>query len=289
MDAPAPRPARLSDTLQWIEARLDTPLTLEAIAAEAGLSPWYLSRMFAAAFGLGVTAHIRRRRLARAALRLVAEPDLRLVDLAFDTGFESQEAFTRAFARQFGVPPGRFREGVPFPPRQGSSAMATTDTARVTLLPDRARRDALTIAGFSGRFDEASKATIPALWARLVPLLPFPGQRREWATYGVVYDFERETGTFRYIAGAALLPGAVPPDGFDTLELPAGTYAVFRIVLDGGPVHPQMAAAMAVIWGDLLPASGLKTTEGPDFELYDGRFTPDRPGAVIDFHMPVEG
>ena len=112
MQTPAATAARrLATTLRWIEDRLDQPLTLDAIAAQAGLSPWHFSRLFAAAFGTGVIAHIRRRRLARAAIRLAGEPGLRLVDLAFDTGFESQEAFTRAFSRQFGVPPGRFREG----------------------------------------------------------------------------------------------------------------------------------------------------------------------------------
>ena len=28
--------------------------------------------------------------------------------------------------------------------------------------------------------------------------------------------------------------------------------------------------------------------DSPDFELYDGRFDPQQPGAFIDFHVPVE-
>jgi AraC family transcriptional regulator len=45
---------------------------------------------------------------------------------------------------------------------------------------------------------------------------------------------------------------------------------------------------MAKICGDLVPASGLKIADGPDFERYDGEFAPTRPGAVIDFYVPVE-
>jgi len=40
--------------------------------------------------------------------------------------------------------------------------------------------------------------------------------------------------------------------------------------------------------GERAPASGLKLVDGPDFELYDGRFDPQKAGAVIDFHVPVE-
>lgn len=38
--------------------------------------------------------------------RILTEPDIRLIDLAFDSGFDSQEAFTQAFAKAFGHPPG---------------------------------------------------------------------------------------------------------------------------------------------------------------------------------------
>ena len=51
---------------------------------------------------------------------------------------------------------------------------------------------------------------------------------------------------------------------------------------------PQVKQAMATIWGELIPASGRVVRDGPDFELYDGRFDPQRAGAVIDFHVPVE-
>jgi AraC family transcriptional regulator len=90
------------------------------------------------------------------------------------------------------------------------------------------------------------------------------------------------------MAGVAVEPGGDLPPGFERKEIPAATYAVFRIVLDGSAVHPQVKSAMAAIWETLLPASGLKVVDGPDFELYDGRFAPDAPGAAIDFHVPVE-
>ena len=119
MDSATPDPTDPFIALvAWIEQQLDDPLTLERIALRAGLSPYHFSRLFTARMGRSVMAHVRGRRLVRGARRLCDEPDLKLVDLAFDCGFESQEAFTRAFKRVFGVSPGRFRSGFAVEPRE---------------------------------------------------------------------------------------------------------------------------------------------------------------------------
>lgn len=274
----------------WIEHRLDEPLTLDAIARQAGLSPYHFSRLFTARMGCSVMAHVRGRRLARAAHRLVEDPGLALVDLAFDCGFESQEAFTRAFKRMFGVAPGRFRRARATPQTEGDFPMTVPADPATAAVEQRApvTLDAFAVAGLSRRFDETNKAAIPELWSRLIAALPFDGQVESWNTYGVMWSVDRDDGSFDYMAGVGVKPDAALPAGFARKDIPAATYAVFRITLDGGPLHPQVKAAMAVIWGELIPASGLKIANSPDFELYDGRFSPNRPGAVIDFHVPVE-
>ena len=274
----------------WIEQQLDQPLTLEQVAARAGLSPFHFSRLFTARMGRSVMAWVRGRRLVRGARRLCDEPDLKLIDLAFDCGFESQEAFTRAFKRVFGVAPGRFRNGFAVDPIEGQYPMTlpTSRTASVVRLPELVALPALHVAGPARRFDEATKSDIPQLWSALIGALPFEGQVKSWATYGVVSQAAPSDGSFQYMAGVGVEPGCVPPPGFSTMEIPAAAYAVFRITLDGSALHPQVKQAMAAVWGELLPASGLKLAGGPDFELYDGRFDPLKAGSVIDFHVPVE-
>jgi len=276
--------------VDWIEQQLDEPLTLERIAERAGLSPYHFSRLFTARMGRSVMAHVRGRRLVRAARRLCSEPDLKLVELAFDCGFESQEAFTRAFKRVFGVSPGRFRSGFAVEPIEGQYPMnaPTLPAAPVIQLPELVTRPAFRVAGPARQMDEASKAEIPQLWSALMGALPFKGQTPSWATYGVVSSLDKSDGTFQYLAGVGIEPDCVPPPGFTTMEIPAATYAVFRITLNGSVLHPQVKQAMAQVWGELIPASGLKVVDGPDFELYDGRFDPLKAGSVIDFHVPVQ-
>lgn len=288
MEHVPPHTPDLVAVVDWIEAHLDDPLSLDAIADRSGLSPYHFSRLFTARMGRSVMAHVRGRRLVKAGRRLADDPDVRLIDLAFDCGFESQEAFTRAFRRVFGVTPGRFRQGFAVTPIEGQYPMTMPSTpAAVTQLPDLAHIAAFTVAGPASRFDEATKAAIPQLWSRLIGALPFAGQVDSWATYGVVSGADRGDGSFDYIAGVEVDAGAVVPDGFVAKSIPAGSYAVFRIVLNGGPVHPQVKAAMAAIWGELIPASGLTVADSPDFERYDGKFVPTQAGATIDFHIPV--
>ena len=274
----------------WIEQQLDEPLTLDAIAARAGLSSYHFSRLFTARMGRSVMAHVRGRRLVRGARRLCDEPELKLVDLAFDCGFESQEAFTRAFKRVFGISPGRFRNGFAVEPIEGQFPMhAPTDSvAPVVQLPGLVTLPAFHVAGPQRRFDDASKSEIPQLWSALIGALPFAGQVRSWATYGVVSGVDPGDGCFQYMAGVGVEPDCVPPQGFATMAIPGATYVVFRITLNGSALHPQVKQAMAAIWGKLIPASGLTLAGGPDFELYDGRFDPQKAGSVIDFHVPVK-
>jgi len=290
MDASVHRPPDvLTDTLHWIEAHLDDPLTLEQIARQAGLSAYHFSRLFAARTGHGVMEHVRSRRLIRSASRLTQDPDLTLIDLALDSGFESQEAFTRAFKRVFGVSPGRFRRGFSvnpiayqYPPQIPETLMPQTIRH-----PDLARFTEFWVAGYSDHFDQDSKARIPQLWSRLIGHLPFEAQVPSMCSFGVVWRTSATAGAFEYMAGVEVVPDAPLPDGMHRKCIPGGSYLHFTIPLNGGPVHPQVKAAMADIWGRQIPASGLQVIDGPDFERYDGDFAPDQPDQIIEYYVPV--
>lgn len=270
--------------LALIERRLFEPITLGEIAVESGLSPFHFSRLFTALYGQSVMTYVRGRRLAAAAGRLLVEPDVRLVDLAFDCGFESQQAFTRAFTRLFGVSPGRFRAGrLPLPTQRDIVMPSSID---LSIVPGVQRRGAFTVAGLAGRFDAETRSAIPTLWKRLMPLLPAPGQK-SWVTYGLCWSGELEQG-FDYMAGVEVDPGAAAPAGLEVKAVPDQAYAVFRLTVSGGPLHPQMVAALGEIWGERLQAARLKPSGGPDFEFYPEDFDQDRPGSVVEFWIPVE-
>jgi AraC family transcriptional regulator len=274
-----------------IDAKLFGPLTLAELAGAAGLSAYHFSRQFSARFGDSPMAYVRALRLAAAAQRLSSDVSPSLIDLAFDCGFDSQEGFTRAFKRVFGVPPGRFRRtGAPPLPKE-TLLMSTTTTLRVdiTQAPAPVRKGGLRIAGLSAVFDDANKAAIPLLWDRLAPRLPLDGQAgRE--SYGVCRaEPAVESGTIRYMAGVAIDADAPPPEGLEIVDLAPQTYLVFRQVMDGGALHPQMQAGVKEVWGERAPKSGYRLAQAPDLEFYPADFAPDRPGAWVEWWLPVEG
>ncbi len=88
----------------YIDAHLNSPITMYALAEEAGYSPWHAAKMFKELTGKTPFDYIRALRLSRAAVKLRDE-EVKVVDVAFDFVFDSHEGFTRAFSRQFGVTP----------------------------------------------------------------------------------------------------------------------------------------------------------------------------------------
>ncbi len=281
-----PPPEFLADVLAYIEAHRDEPMTLAELARVAGFSPYHFSRLFTARFGVSVMEYVRTCRLQAAALKLTGDMPPALVDLAFDSGFESQEAFTRAFRKRYGVPPGQFRRGA-LEPQKPKMEMPMT-TATVELQRDLVKRGAFAVAGVAALFTEENKSGIPALWPRLIRALPLAGQA-DARTYGVCKMVDKQEGCLKYLAGVEVAGDAKLPDGFERMTLEDHSYAVFRLVLDGSPLHPQMQAAMPTIWGELLPKSGLKVVPAPDFELYPADFEPMRKGSYVDMYIAVEG
>jgi AraC family transcriptional regulator len=111
LSAPAPLPrGRLSPgvrtrTLEVIEAHLSARLTVEQLAREVGLSPAHFARAFKETMGRPPYQYLLTLRLERAR-QLLDQPEARLADVAFETGFADQAHFTRLFKRAYGLPPG---------------------------------------------------------------------------------------------------------------------------------------------------------------------------------------
>jgi AraC-like DNA-binding protein len=101
-------PARLRRVLDFIEAELHRPLSLDELATEADTGLRRFCAAFRAAVGTSPHQHLLQRRTERAKHLLTgsAQP---LAEIATAVGFADQSQFTRTFSRLVGVPPGRYR------------------------------------------------------------------------------------------------------------------------------------------------------------------------------------
>lgn len=283
----ADAPDFLAEVLGHIERHLFADLTVEKLARVAGLSPWHFSRLFTARLGESVMGYVRQRRLDHAGFRLAAAAPPPLAQLALDCGFESQEAFTRAFRRRFGTPPGQFKRETPKHTFTEDKMTGTTTRPRVEQREGLMRREAFTVAGVRAVFDGENKHGIPALWPRLIKCLPLAGQV-DGRSYGVCWSGDLKEGSINYMAGVEVRGDHELPAGFERLVIAPASYLAFRVFLDGPNLHPQLQAAMPVIWGEMIPKSGKKPAHAPDFELYPDDFNPTAKGAYLDICVPVE-
>ncbi len=103
-----PTDLRFSRVIDFIEAHLAEDLSLTDLAAVACLSPFHFTRAFKARHGMSPVRFVQRRRVERA-MRLLAVPGNRLIEIAHQCGFADQAHFTTAFRRVTGMAPGAWR------------------------------------------------------------------------------------------------------------------------------------------------------------------------------------
>jgi AraC family transcriptional regulator len=99
---------QVQPVIAFAAAHLDEDLSLTALASQAGLSAFHLHRVFSAAAGETPKQFTLRLRLSRAAAMLLTTGDS-VLDIALACGFQSHEAFCRAFRKRFGITPSAYR------------------------------------------------------------------------------------------------------------------------------------------------------------------------------------
>lgn len=283
---------RFLHSIEYLEAHLLEPLALADAASEAELSPHYFSRLFRVLTGETFGAYVRRRRLSIAADRLIhEEPPPRLIELAFDCQYDSQEAFTRAFKDQFGVPPGAYRAQprlAPFLFRGPIGAELLVHLKEVLdMEPEIREIDAFTVVGVRQRFDHETKRGIPELWTRFVPLLPEIPHQRPYVTFGVCSNGDPTDGSFDYMAGIAVDKVDRLPPGLVAETVPRQTYAVFTHHLRSKNLHEELQPTMRWIWGTWLREAPYEYLPTPDFERYPPEFDPQNGKGFLEICIPV--
>ncbi|MBR0961088.1 AraC family transcriptional regulator [Bradyrhizobium japonicum] len=272
--------------LWYIESHLAEPMTLDEIAAVAGVSRFHIVRAFAAAVGLPVMRYVRARRLTEAARSLAkGAPDI--LSLALEADYGSHEAFTRAFRDHFGTTPEAVRAATCVNQLRLQEPILMDSTMLDTLAPPRFETaTAFLVAGPAERISCDNGAMIPGLWQRFhqeVADIPARvGQGKNQVAYGVCCNGD-DAGNLDYIAGVEVADFSDLPRRFGRIRIPEQRYAVFT--------HKDHVASIRrtvnTIWNQWLPASGLKAADAPNFERYDEKFDPATGHGGFEIWIPV--
>jgi AraC family transcriptional regulator len=260
---------RIVRTLVFLQEHLDEELSLEQMASVAAFSHFHFHRIFRALVGETATEHVRRLRLERAAQHLKRD-ETPVTDLAFAAGYDSHEAFTRAFRAMFGLPPSEYRAAHrPAPDCASGTHYGDTMTYHV---PDYGEPPAVEVQEVPptrivflrhvGPYNEVGQTWGRLMmWAGMRGLLG-PGIRM----LGIVHDDPEVTlpEKIRYDAAIAVSRPVEPQAEFGVMDLAGGRYAV---TTHRGS-YDSLGRTYQQLYGAWLPRNGHDVRDAPAFEEY---------------------
>ena len=278
--------------VDFIEARLDQDIELRGVSKAAGISHAHFQRIFKALTGETLGTYVRARRMAQS-LHLLLTTDCRVLDIAIGAGFESQEAFARAFKRAFGMTPSAYRalgHGNLFLEKlRLDEAYLEHVSTSVSHEPTIEQRPAAQTLGmrtvFYGRESEKNNLAdkLPPLWAGFLARTHELRGEVPLPYYGVIRPDLEDPERLEYFASAEVRPAHAPPPNMVALELPAGRYAVFE---HRGPTE-TLDTTVDYIYGSWLPRAGHRHTWGADLELYGAGWSTDGTKSVMHYAVPL--
>lgn len=262
---------RLGAAVDYLESQLGEKLDLDEAARRCGFSRSHFMRLFQAAAGVPVGEYVRLRRLSVAAEALAAGRPV--LETAIDCGYESQAAFTRAFARAYAVTPAAYARGVragetpvevmvPYEPRLPVESERIAD-------PVRTEKGAFRVIGVSARMTvRGGRAleSVPAFWDEW-----FSSQR--WRPLGAdpwtpLFGLSslRASGELEYVIGVEADAQAPVPHGYRASNMPGGLYAVFTT--RGPPARSAQALVLAAYSRPRLDPELRRRPGGWDVEIF---------------------
>lgn len=283
---------RFRRVLDHIDRHLDGDLSLERLASIAAYSRYHFHRRFVALTGMPVHRYVQLSRFKRAAWQAAFRPDVNVTAMALDSGYESVEAFSRAFRQRLGQSPSAFRESPDW--RVWATAWRELDQARRWLMPPLYSSDAVRIV----HFPETMVACLPHRgaperigetirrfidWRRAHGLSPAKAD-----TWNVLYDDPDVTPSDAFRMDLCVTCAAVEPNdaGVALSRLAGGRCAMLR---HEGP-DASLADALRFLYDEWLSGSDELPGDAPLF-LRRVRFFPDvaEHEAVTEIYLPLAG
>ncbi|MFF7816190.1 GyrI-like domain-containing protein [Streptomyces sp. NPDC007945] len=280
----------LNRALDHIEQRLDGDLDPAELARIATTSEYHFRRLFSALAGMPLSEYVRRRRLTVAGAEVLAG-ERTLLEIAVRYGYGSGEAFARAFRAVHGVGPGEARRAGAVLTAQPRMSFRLVVEGNSSMKYRVTTRDAFRITGSRARVPLVHEGENPAIAAQIRGLGRETLDRLAGLSAGepaglvsaVVHltDSREEGVELDHWYGA--VTGPREPEGYESLHVPAGTWAVFE---SEGP-YPQ---ALQHLWRDVFtewfPSNPYRSRPGP--EILSVRPAEDWRTAAAELWIPVE-
>lgn len=290
--------ARILRVLLHIQHHLDDAVSLEELAEIAHFSPYHFHRVFCGMVGETVMEHLRRLRIERAALQLI-HGNQSVATIAFQAGYETHDAFIRAFRNAFDETPSSFRKSK----RSLLSQMAPSE---IHYQPEGDLNDFTPINSGDSRMEVQVKQLQPLrvafirnigpyqtidssrVWERLCQWAGPRGLLNDKTIYiGISHDDPKITPPDKIRYDACITVGAeVKTEGeIGIQEVSGGLYAV---TTHQGPFE-SLDNYYYYLCGQWAPANGYELRSVPSFEIYHPKDKNSKiEEMLIEIHVPIE-
>jgi AraC family transcriptional regulator len=282
----------LNKLIEHVEAHLSNELDIAALAVSFGTTEYHLRRMFASLAGVPLSEYVRRRRMTVAAADVIAGDPL--LEVAVRFGYGSAEAFGRAFRAVHGAAPADVRtNGGPLRSQPQLTLRLTVhgDTPMDTRIVDR---PAFRLVGHAARVPLIHRGPNPHIEAHITSMpahehahLKELSNTEPHGLLQVSADADpdyTEGSALTYLHGVAQDAATTAPGELNVIEVPAGTWALFRA---SGPYPAALQDTYAASVSEWFPSNPWRLRPGPSIVAILDR-ADDFRSAKMELWLPIE-
>lgn len=265
----------LMQAVDYIEEHVHESIDVEKIAESAMLSKYHFQRMFHMLTSFTVSEYMRNRKLTLAAEEL-SGGNSKVIDIALNYGYDSPEAFAKAFHRLHGVTPTAAKKRnvkLKAYPRLSFQLQIKGETEMNYRIVESTAAQAVgkEVVILKDPYTEIP-VFVERIWKNgtIATINESIGKASDALLNGYHYDFN-EDGTKRYLMGAEMPPDVKVIPELTLLALPAQTYAVFES-REKAPETETLGLEVTNVWrriyAEWFPSTSFEQVEGPCIEKY---------------------
>jgi AraC family transcriptional regulator len=252
----------LNKAIAYMEDNITENITCEDVAENIYLSSFHFQRTFNLLTGFTVGEYIRNRRLSLAGHELLTS-NVKVIDIALKYGYETPESFSKAFSRFHGVTPNEAK-------KTGTILKSFNRlTLKIILEGGNSmdyrieKKDAFQVVAKTKYFNEVTSQTeIPKFWSEYYSA---GLDDVVCGMMGICVQAKENAKEWKYGIGCERKFVKEIPDGFEILEIPAHTWAIFTCI---GAMPNAIQDLWKRVYGEWLPASNYELISDYDIEFY---------------------
>lgn len=264
----------MNRAMDYIENTICEKTDYEAIAKVACCSVYHFQRMFTFMTDITLSTYIRRRKMTSAAYDLI-NSDCKVIDLALKYGYDSPEAFTRAFKTMHEITPSEARKKETLIKAYPKLTFQLTIQGTSAMKYQIVEKEAFEVYGIEtivDTKDDSDLKAVPEFWLknlkngeneRLIQSAGAP------TNINAVIAYETLEGT-KYPYMLCVLKTALSnTEGYKVIKIPKSTWIVFENEPHKIEETPEKLHELSKrIYKEWLPSSEFELKEGLTFEMY---------------------